>query len=595
MTIEEATGQLDILINSAVITKRIENFKEVIIHTRGIFPAKFVEALRPNQFDEEFEYIKSIYQPITQGGINKAIDSLHLILSASDFKLEGGGERINEALALVKFHAKSENLSFFDYYSNYVLRLMIEDANGGILWLPDHPTDEFKADFRFEIPDFSDTTLRIGGYPQYVNSGDIIHNEPDLLIVRGGSWIYSEEEAPRPITYRALSGVKEPVKLKQAPYYWFVDQNEIHLFIPTGQDKTGEITYSLRPYYTFKNPGIPFDILRGNFTADIDGNVIFESYFSPYIPFANESIRMFIMFQLNTNKHGFIIRELAHIPCRECKGQKVIRTFHQVDGIDELKDEYGCPTCNGTGYQTDFSPLGDINRPERRNADPNQASDRSAIEYHSAPTDISTFNKVTFYELLEYAEASINVRKQNMTNQSGESKQFDREYFEAMLKKIGDNYFRLVARGLEHWANYLDDDIPVVIKPLEYKLETAEDRANELKLLAESGVPQFIINDKIQETLNAMSANDVDQRIYRIAALNDELFGVTADQFANYSIAGFTSDDIRRSQTFIPRLRRVAAQTENFLTLPEEQILLLAEQLFTPRNQTLLSDLGADG
>ena len=75
-----------------MIKKRFHRFEQVVVHSRGIFPAKFVNALRPHQDKDEFKYIKSIYQPVTEAGINRGIDSLHVILSAADKKIVDMGD-----------------------------------------------------------------------------------------------------------------------------------------------------------------------------------------------------------------------------------------------------------------------------------------------------------------------------------------------------------------------------------------------------------------------------------------------------------------------------------------------------------------------
>jgi len=597
MNIAQAEKRFSDLLANPAIKKRVEVHKNIIVHTRGIFPAKFVHALRPHRDKFEFDYIKKIYQSITQAGINRGINSLHLIFSNSEFSINNLDDKMAKLLEETLFDAKSERLSFDDLYSNYFLRLMIEDPNGGILWLPVHSTTEFIEDFREALPVFGDTSQRLDATPKYINSADVIHNDKDLLVARGGNYVYglgSEDGIVIDKTnVEFIQSAKGKLKPLKAPYYWFVSKSEIHIYLPIKKNvNDGTITYELFPYAGIKNEGIPFDLFRGDFSTDIDDNCVFQSYFSSYIPFGNEAIRLFILYLLNTNKHGFIIRELEYIECEVCNGTGSTKGVY--DGDELLEAPSQCTVCHGKKRRIDFTELGDIIKPRRRNADP-LASDGggAAIGYNVAPTDILRFTQEAYEIALAKAEESINVRKQNLTNQSEGSKKFDREYFEAMLKKIGDNYWRLYGRGLVHWANYQDLKNPTIKKPSSYDIENEESKAESIKMFAESDAPQYLINEKIVSLAQTVSDDAVSKKIITVAQDNDPLFGYSPSTYPSLmSLQYFAPDDFGKTITLIQRLNKVAKDKgDSFLAMSEDDIMAAADLLFTPLQASLLDGL----
>jgi len=109
-----------------------EHVRETMfVHTRGKKPGKILTERRPNEDPEIKRYREMIYEPITKGSIQKAIDKLYRIFQNANFSIQVSDE-LNAYLSTVKFN---ENF-FYSYIQKFVVPRMIEDPNGWLVWIP---------------------------------------------------------------------------------------------------------------------------------------------------------------------------------------------------------------------------------------------------------------------------------------------------------------------------------------------------------------------------------------------------------------------------------------------------------------------------
>jgi len=103
----------------------------MFVHTRGRNPGEILTSRRPNEDPEIQKYRLSIYEPITKGSMNRAIDKLYRIFGSANFSIQVS-EELNEYLSTKKFDGQY----FYSYVQKYVVRRMIEDPNGYLIWIP---------------------------------------------------------------------------------------------------------------------------------------------------------------------------------------------------------------------------------------------------------------------------------------------------------------------------------------------------------------------------------------------------------------------------------------------------------------------------
>ncbi len=103
----------------------------MFIHTRGKNPGEILTSRRPNEDPDVQKYRLSIYEPITKGSMNRAIDKLFRIFQNANFSISVSDE-LNTYLTERKFDGQY----FYSYIQKFVVRRMIEDPNGWLVWIP---------------------------------------------------------------------------------------------------------------------------------------------------------------------------------------------------------------------------------------------------------------------------------------------------------------------------------------------------------------------------------------------------------------------------------------------------------------------------
>ena len=131
----------------------VEIFEEMKVHTRGDVPGVLLSTQRPNEDPAVFEYRKSIYQPITKSSINRSINRLFRIFLNSNFSFKVSDE-IEKYLKEKIF----ENRAFFEYFHGIVVKRMIEDPNGFLVWLPSGEGTEVQTEKVTVLPEIIDSS-----------------------------------------------------------------------------------------------------------------------------------------------------------------------------------------------------------------------------------------------------------------------------------------------------------------------------------------------------------------------------------------------------------------------------------------------------
>ena len=105
--------------------------ESMFVHTRGALPDKLLNTRRPNEDEKVFQYRLDIYEPITKGSMNKAIDKLFRLFSSANYSVKVSGN-LEEYLSTKRF----KNEHFIGFIQKYVLRRMIEDPNALLVTIP---------------------------------------------------------------------------------------------------------------------------------------------------------------------------------------------------------------------------------------------------------------------------------------------------------------------------------------------------------------------------------------------------------------------------------------------------------------------------
>ena len=484
--------------------KWVEIFEEMKVHTRGDVPGVLLSTQRPNEDPAVFEYRKSIYQPITKSSINRSINRLFRIFLNSNFSFKASAE-VEKYLKLKIF----EKRAFFEYFHGIVVKRMIEDPNGYLVWLPSGKGLEEQTEKVTVLPEIIDSE-KIWFVGTYEDSEG---NEGDVL-----TWRYDMSKQP-----------EEFWSLTEEGYYRHVLQND---------------KYILETIYKHDLKVIPALILGGIIASE----GVLESYFNSFLPFGNEAIRQYSDWQAVNVTSAFPFRTEQYTEC----------DYPQCHGTGWWEEEKAgkaktitCPICKGSGQKPHTSPYGTFIRREASNIDEASMATAPMVEFTSPATAILDYSQQAWQTLLELARKSLFDETIDEA-QSGKAKLVDKEDEHAFYSSISDNiYDHLLINSLKIITGYRDINNkvePEITKPTSFVIKTETDLVNELGVLLEKNAPLPFILETVKDLAKKrFSTNKTAAKAIDFLMIYDPLFALGAEE-KNMLIATNVIDDLTRGK-----------------------------------------------
>lgn len=486
MTIEQIPQMLG---DESFRPKRSDFWNKVretmFVHTRGKNPENILTQRRPNEDPDVQKYRLSIYEPITKGSMNRAIDKLFRIFQNANFSIQVSDE-LNTYLSEHKF----DNQFFYSYIQKFVVRRMIEDPNGFLVWIP-------------VGPGLTDPTVKVDVEPLLIMSNHIKFVNGEMI-----TWVSEDER----------SMIRENGKMVEngRVYYTLTTTGFFrHAQFGNSIDKKFDtvIVYE-------HNMGIcPAIVLGGDLTDDN----FFDSYFSAFVPFANEAIRQYSDWTAVMTTSAFPYREETAETC-DAKGCR--------DGVvyNSDRDEHDtCSKCKGTGRVISRSPFGVFLR-EKGNAalGTDSGSSEPMVRFISPAVDIIKYSGEAWETLLKKAEESLHLNTIDEA-QSGTAKQIDREDSFSQLTKISNNLFdEIIFKSLvfiEKYRNVTNPMDPVIVKPISFSMKTESDLIDELNKLTDKNAPiAFLVESTKDLARKRFSGNKSVSRMVEILVSFDPIY-----------------------------------------------------------------------
>jgi hypothetical protein len=460
----------------------------MFVHTRGKKPETILTARRPNEDPDVQKYRLMIYEPITKGSMNRAIDKLFRIFQNANFSISVSDE-LNEYLNTRKF----EGQFFYSFIQKYVVRRMIEDPNGFLVWVP-------SGEGLFN------PSVKVDVSPLLIMSEHIKVFEPNLICWR----------SPDEFVEVLSNGKKTNTGLV---YYTLTNDAYFrHFQVGTGQNTRFETEL----IYMHQIGQVPAIILGGDLT-DED---FFESYFSAFVPFANEAIRQYSDWTAVMTTSAFPYREEIAETC-SAKGCR--------DGIvynHESDEHERCGVCKGSGRVISRSPFGVYIREKGDGIlKENNSSSEAMLKFISPPVDIIQYSGQAWETLLKKAEESLHLTTIDEA-QSGTAKQIDREDSFSQLTKISNNIFdEIIFKSLmfiESYRNVIQPKEPVIVKPISFSMKTEEDLISEITKLTDKNAPvAFLVESTKDLAKKRFSGNKAVTRMVEVLVSYDPLFNLS--------------------------------------------------------------------
>ena len=464
---------------------RVRN--EMFVHTRGKLPEKLLNTRRPNEDENVYKYRLEVYEPITKGSMNKAIDKLFRLFQSANYSVKVSTD-LDEYLSFKRF----KNEHFIGFIQKYVLRRMIEDPNALLVSIP---TGEGLVNPSVKID--VDALIVPSKNIKYISSDAVcwLQDKEKSIVTKGGK------------------------KVKEGKVYSTLTREGYFKHVQTGT--AGSNKYELIEVYYHNIGNVPAVVLGGNPTVED----YFESYFSPFLPFGNECIRQYSDWTGVMTMSAFPYREEVAEDC-DAKGCRNGIVFDK-----ETETHTTCSKCKGTGKIFSRSPYGVFIRSKSSGVfEGGQADNSPLVKFISPPVDIIKYSGEAWENLLRKAEEALHLIFVDEA-QSGKAKEIDREESDSMLTKISNNVFdEIIFKTLLYFEKYreLNNPVePVIVKPISFRTRTEEDLIVEINQLSDKNAPvAFQVEAAKDLAKKRFSGNKAIARMVEILVAFDPIYHV---------------------------------------------------------------------
>jgi hypothetical protein len=465
----------------------VEQAQEIKVHANGKFPESLIRSKAPSESEQEFEYRKQAYQPVTKAP----------------------WARLNNAVESV-WHGVTITTEDEDY-ENYITE--------------DYPSYSGLVEWFREVA--SPTKAKDPNAVVYVTLLDMPETDADL--VAPVARLLPSEDVIDVMPGYVLGVMRRDVPVKfgngtvnEGLEFVVFDDVYEYRYTQVGKkvDYTFEITYEYRhdlghvPAYQLK--GIPIDK---------DGEIAWESLFYNAIPYLNKAAVEASTLDGVIYRHGFPTRVYYEEDCDEhnCQGGYI------VDGDERRR----CDTCKGTGKKRGFTWGADYTHrpPGRFDGDAEAQVDFPGLAYVAPPVEPMTFLDKRVDALIEKAGHAVNFDLTRKSSQpvTATEKGIDlQEQYKVLFK---------FSQAIYDVLEYVAGDIAALRYPraqvefmltrrADFSIRSAEMLIEEYDQYQKSGLPQFmgaaIIRSQAKIRFNSDYRN---MRILEVLEYADGLHG----------------------------------------------------------------------
>lgn len=553
----------------------LDSFDQMTVHSRKYSADKLLKAVRPSEPKEIRDYRLATDQPITHASINEAIIRASKVIHNSNYSLELSDE-LSEYIDtnfIYEFDAKGtpDQISFTDVMFNRGFRFMCETGNGIIPWIPVNRFDKTQP------PIFQDPS-------ESVLIGYTIVEPKQLMWLDNNYIIFELKE-------KHETKIGDSVRYENK--YMYIDKYKYVLLLPAFNDKN-ELYYIEQLWYNIaaldgegfyidedKADTLPISITKGYATYDEHQNLYYESYFSGFIPLANEAKICYSDDKAVRLINNFPIREEKEEECDVCHGTKKVNTK-------------SCTSCYGTGFKTAKSPFSVYKKRPPGVGEDGEWAKVPALSYIVPPVEALKHSFETWQFFLDKAEQKVNI-KFIEDAQSGTAKDIDREGLVDLRLAIANNFFdNIMYKSL--WAIEIllkpssqDRLEPIVNKPTAQDLnhKSTSELIKDLEQYSSGNVPHFVGNMKLLEAVGKLFPDDIEkQKFTKVLMYFDPLFGYSTDEVNKIVQNSATKEATIKHLYAEPELRKMLIEDENLF---EKDVKNISDLLST-RVQNYLVD-----
>lgn len=455
----------------------VELYERVKVHSQlDCFPDRLISESAPNETQEEFDYKKATFQPITRPIWKKATTQVNRIFNPQNFSIKGWGNDSGiyaDASAEVYFTKQYPYFeSILNYFESIVKPAKDEDANAVIA-------------LDFVDLDIPDTELL---EPIFV-----LYHSPKVVDINNHFALLLSDEK---------SEVKFGNKTEQTGlvFYLYDEQN---IWKVKQRGKKLDFEFEADLYFEHNLGELPVKQLGGE-PKTMDKTVWFESLFMDAIPNLNDALIDATNLRVNKVSNLFMER-IEWVD--ECDFDGCVDGYVVADDGESR----ACPSCHGNGKRSMMSPLGvtQIQVPNRMNDSEPLPFDPVTYVKKDA-TMIDALRKEINYNI-ENAFAFMGVEI-SLDKKSGKEtathKLIDREELFAFISKYSNQMFGLLKWSINILGSvrYAEFESPQIKQPVSFALRNEQDLSTELRDSDE--LPDAVRGELTKELMNVRFANN---------------------------------------------------------------------------------------
>lgn len=535
----------------------IEHCEEMSWHVYGTKPERLLERVRPREDDAIKQYRLDSYEPITKSVCKKALSITHKIFNSKLYSIRFDENEKSQLLKKYTLEDYPRFNSVVNYLANFSLKKNIADPNGVFLVQPN--------DYMIKESQRVEPIVTCYGSRDIWDIGKG-ENEYFLFFDEGGDKEW---------------------------YFTYVDKISIHKLRITKEHEGARIdqqrvVVEILATYNHNFGEIPVWYLGGEYSDKNYG--LYESFFSPAVPFWNEAIndhsdvtgayRMHIWPQ-----KWEVADECDYVAENKypCQGGYIYYT--------ETNERLKCPSCKGAGRKTIKSPYESylVNRDKFTNTDGTATVD-VPFGYVAVPVDATKMLEDKANRNLEMGlnALAMDVVNKIGENQSGVSKEIDRTELHDFLQKLADQFFDVHLTNIYYYftkymfgvtdPNNIESIQPEISKPTQFNVYSFTELTGQFAAAKEAGLSASYLSVKQAE----IQGKEFQTHPQLLTVLDmeltlDPLSGASRDDVALMLQNGtVTKETVIIHDNIKIFVRRALEETKNFenLTLTEKMAIL---------------------
>ena len=543
-------------------------------HLYGDPPEWLFISRRPLESTNEYalQYRVDNFQPITKQHFQSAVGSIIETASSIYVEERNVDDNTNEFLDTHIIQVAGKDYSTKDFVVKHVSRMLEGDPNAILCTIPRHPREEFVPRYDAELPDFNNVINEFVDLDiRFVQSQYVHYVDDNHLLFEGGEWVYGREKDNE----------------KSAPFYWHITAEWTRLIIPV-KSKEGH-TYEEIDFYFNDLEFPPYDIVGHNeIVEDVHGDIISykQSTYAGAVAIGNDVLGKKSDSDICTTRFLYPEKFLTMNKCGHPGCTQVMDPNHRYSGLyviyssnEDISDLTQpsctvCPSCSGTGQVApDTGPLGTHFVAKSEMWD-ETGKFVPPIAFITPPTDTTKILD-DFWRLdLEDMLSALFIMRQNMTNQSGESRSYDWREKVNVITSAVRNIYDLYGNLLNSIQGFLRGSQDILLElPLDFNIKSSEELTIELS--NSRNTTSAYTSELVKDLLLKKNGNTQEnQRLLDFLELQDRIFGMTIDEILKMK-AIYGPDLTSRVQVIHDKgwaiLRKIAVQ-EDVVDMTDERL-----------------------